>query len=78
MIALNKTRPLKKITIYLIRFYQKAISPLLGANCRYNPTCSEYCIECFEKYNFFKAIYLSCKRIIRCHPFSDSGYDPVP
>ena len=78
MIHLNKIRALKKITIYLVRFYQIAISPLLGANCRYNPTCSEYCIGCFEKYNFFYATYLSFKRIFKCHPFSDSGYDPVP
>ena len=78
MIRLKKMRIIQRILIYIIRLYQISISPFLGSNCRYNPTCSNYCIESFEKHNISYAIYLSCKRILRCHPFSGSGYDPVP
>ncbi|MBK5244049.1 MAG: membrane protein insertion efficiency factor YidD [Eubacteriaceae bacterium] len=69
---------LKKILIIIIRGYQKFISPLLGNNCRFRPTCSEYFILAVEKYGFFKGIYLGGKRIIKCHPFNPGGYDPLP
>jgi len=69
---------LKKILIIIIRGYQKLISPLLGNNCRFSPTCSEYFILAVEKYGFFKGIYLGGKRIIKCHPFNPGGYDPLP
>lgn len=70
---------LKKIAIIPIRFYQLAISPLLGNRCRYNPTCSHYMIEAIEEWGVFKGIYLGMRRIGRCHPFSKRDmYDPVP
>ncbi|OLY91295.1 hypothetical protein SAMN05444008_112181 [Cnuella takakiae] len=64
--------------IWLIRFYQLAISPLLGPSCRYTPTCSQYGLEAFKKYGLFKGFWLTIKRIGRCHPWGGSGYDPVP
>ncbi|MCL2817226.1 MAG: membrane protein insertion efficiency factor YidD [Clostridiales bacterium] len=69
---------LKKFMILLIRFYQKALSPLFGANCRYFPTCSQYAIEALERYGPFKGGVLAAKRILRCHPWREGGYDPVP
>ncbi len=54
------------------------ISPLLGKNCRYSPTCSNYCILSLKKYGLIKGTYLSIKRILSCHPFGGSGHDPVP
>ena len=69
----------KKIAILLIRFYQLVISPLLPKSCRYTPTCSEYSIVAISKYGIIRGLYLSIKRILRCHPFNNnSGYDPVP
>ena len=78
MIRLKKMRLIQKIAIYIIKLYQISISPFLGNNCRYNPTCSNYCIQSFEKHSTAYATYLSIKRILRCNPFSGSGYDPVP
>ncbi len=68
---------MKKIFILLVRFYQLAISPYLGNNCRYIPTCSQYTIEALEKYGVFKGVYLGMKRILRCHPLHEGGYDPL-
>jgi putative membrane protein insertion efficiency factor len=64
--------------IILIKIYQIVISPLLGNKCRYTPTCSHYGIEAFKKYGLFKGFYLTIKRILKCHPWGGSGYDPVP
>lgn len=65
--------------IWLIRFYQLAISPWLGKNnCRYQPTCSSYMLIALKKHGPFKGLWLGLKRIGRCHPFGGSGYDPVP
>lgn len=64
--------------IFLIKFYQYGISPLLGPKCRFTPTCSQYALEAFKKYGVFKGFVLSLKRISRCHPGGGSGYDPVP
>lgn len=69
---------LSKIFIFLIRFYQGAISPLFPATCRYTPTCSEYGVEAIKKHGPFKGGWLTIKRIGSCHPFGGSGYDPVP
>ena len=73
---------LKKILIapfvLLIKFYQLCISPLTPPSCRYTPTCSQYALEAFRKYGPFKGFWLSLKRILRCHPWGGSGYDPVP
>lgn len=65
-------------TIGLIRLYQKLISPWLGANCRFTPTCSQYGIEALKTYGFFYGSYLTIRRIFRCHPWGGSGSDPVP
>ncbi|MBR4513525.1 MAG: membrane protein insertion efficiency factor YidD [Lachnospiraceae bacterium] len=70
---------MKKICIAMIRFYQKHLSGLKRhATCKYIPTCSQYAIEAYEKYGFFKGTALSVWRILRCNPFSKGGYDPVP
>lgn len=69
----------KKIFILPIRFYQYTISPILGSNCRYTPTCSHYMINAIEEWGIFKGIWLGVKRIGRCHPWSKRDtYDPVP
>lgn len=62
----------------LIRFYQGAISPLLGKNCRYTPTCSNYTLEAIQIHGAFKGVWLGIKRFSTCHPWGGSGHDPVP
>lgn len=64
--------------IYIVKFYKMFISPIIGQNCRYTPSCSSYCIEAFKKHNTIYALYLSIRRIASCNPFGNSGYDPVP
>lgn len=63
---------------WLIKFYQIAISPLLGPRCRYIPTCSQYAIEALHNHGTIKGVWLSTQRICRCHPWGRAGYDPVP
>lgn len=62
--------------IALVRFYQRGISPMLGPNCRHQPTCSEYMVQAIAKYGFLKGLAKGCWRIARCHPFSKGGFDP--
>ncbi|MCD6449056.1 MAG: membrane protein insertion efficiency factor YidD [Thermotogaceae bacterium] len=69
---------MKRILIHLIRFYQKFISPLFPPTCRFEPTCSNYSIQALEKHGLLKGLYLSLRRIIRCNPLNEGGYDPVP
>ncbi len=69
---------MKKLVIIFIKFYQYSISPLLGRNCRYYPTCSAYAVEAVEKYGSLKGTAFAIKRILRCHPFHAGGFDPVP
>ncbi len=69
---------LRKIFIWPIRFYQHAISPLLGPQCRYQPTCSHYMIKAIEEWGVLKGGWLGVKRISRCHPWGGHGSDPVP
>lgn len=64
--------------ILLVRFYQKFISPYKPSCCRFTPTCSQYALEALRKYGPIKGSWLAFKRIIRCHPWGGSGYDPVP
>lgn len=66
------------ILIKLIRFYQVAISPWLGKNCRYQPTCSQYMLEALKVHGLYKGVFLGIKRILSCHPWGGSGYDPIP
>lgn len=69
---------LKSVCLVLIRFYQLCISPWLGANCRYRPTCSAYTFEAIQKYGPVKGTWMGMKRIARCRPGVPGGYDPVP
>ncbi len=64
--------------IIMIRLYQLLISPILGQNCRYLPTCSEYSIKALKEHGFFRGSILSVKRISKCHPWGSEGFDPVP
>lgn len=66
------------ILIKLVRFYQLAISPYLGSNCRHTPTCSHYMIESISVWGPVKGTWLGIKRLAKCHPWGTSGYDPVP
>lgn len=70
---------MKHVCIALIRFYQKCLSPLKrNPTCRFTPTCSAYAIEAFSKRGFFVGSALTVWRILRCNPFCEGGYDPVP
>ena len=69
---------MKKILIFLIKFYRKYISPLKRTKCPYIPTCSEYGLEAIEKHGALKGSLLAIWRILGCNPFSSGGYDPVP
>ena len=64
--------------VLLIRFYQICISPRLPPTCRFTPTCSHSALEAFRKHGPFKGLYLTVKRLLRCHPWGGHGYDPVP
>ena len=64
--------------IVMIRLYQLFISPLLGQNCRYLPTCSEYSVKSLKEHGLFRGSILSIKRISKCHPWGSRGFDPVP
>jgi putative membrane protein insertion efficiency factor len=69
---------MKRIALGLIRFYQLAISPFSPPSCRYIPTCSQYGYEAITKHGLIKGGLLTAKRLLRCHPFSKGGIDPVP
>lgn len=69
---------MKRIALGLIRFYQLAISPYTPPSCRYIPTCSQYGYEAITKHGLLKGGLLTAKRLLRCHPFSKGGIDPVP
>ncbi|WP_110571658.1 MULTISPECIES: membrane protein insertion efficiency factor YidD [Marinomonas] len=69
---------MKKILIVLVKGYQFLISPLLGNNCRFYPSCSQYMIQAIEQYGVFKGMYLGIKRLSKCHPWHEGGIDPVP
>lgn len=70
---------MKKIFLFLIRLYQKGISPYTPPSCRFTPTCSAYAYEAINKYGAFKGGYLALRRLLRCNPFyKGSPYDPVP
>ncbi|PKM06794.1 MAG: membrane protein insertion efficiency factor YidD [Gammaproteobacteria bacterium HGW-Gammaproteobacteria-4] len=69
---------MKKISLALLRFYRLLISPLLGQRCRFHPSCSQYTSDAIDRYGVSHGSWLGFKRICRCHPFSEGGYDPVP
>jgi len=64
--------------VFLIKVYQYTISPFFPNKCRFVPTCSQYGVEAFQKHGIFKGFWLTLKRILRCHPWGGSGFDPVP
>ena len=64
--------------VFLIKIYQFLISPILGKNCRFNPTCSNYALEALKKHGLVLGMYYSIIRISKCHPWGGSGHDPVP
>ena len=66
------------LLIFVIKIYQLTLSPFFKSNCRYLPTCSEYCITALRKYGLIIGLFYSTKRIFSCHPFGGHGYDPVP
>ena len=67
----------KFVTLQMLRAYKWAISPMFPTACRYVPTCSEYATEAVERYGAVRGGWMACARILRCHPFAGSGYDPV-
>ncbi|MCW9705469.1 membrane protein insertion efficiency factor YidD [Fodinibius salsisoli] len=69
---------MKYLLIGFVRLYQLVISPWMPKSCRYHPTCSAYSIEAFQKHGAMKGLWLTVKRISRCHPWGDEGHDPVP
>lgn len=69
---------MNKAAIILIKLYQKTLSPLFAGSCRFYPSCSHYGIEAFRVHGFFRGLILTLSRILRCNPFSEGGFDPVP
>ena len=75
--AKNNSTP-QIIAISTVRSYQRWLSPLLGSNCRFTPTCSSYAIEAINNFGVLKGSWLASKRILKCHPLNAGGLDPVP
>ncbi|WP_240616486.1 membrane protein insertion efficiency factor YidD [Marinobacter fuscus] len=69
---------MRQLLLLPIRFYQYAISPLMASHCRHYPTCSQYAIEAIQFHGPVKGSYLATSRLLRCHPWAEGGYDPVP
>ena len=69
---------IKELLLILIRFYRRAISPLMKPSCRFSPTCSRYAYDAIDRFGPLAGSWLALKRILRCHPFHPGGYDPVP
>jgi putative membrane protein insertion efficiency factor len=66
------------VAVGLVRTYQWTLRPLIGPNCRFLPTCSDYAIEAFRRFGALRGGYLAIRRILRCNPWHEGGYDPVP
>jgi uncharacterized protein len=69
---------IRQICLWMIRGYQLAISPMLGPRCRFYPSCSCYTHTAIERYGVWRGFWLGARRLLRCHPFAEGGYDPVP
>ena len=69
---------MKTILLALIRAYQYALRPMLGSNCRFYPSCSDYAREAIERHGVLRGVWLAVKRVARCHPYHPGGFDPVP
>lgn len=78
MVAVFLLTVIKKLLILPIRIYQVTLSPLLGANCRYMPSCSQYMIDAIQEWGPFRGVWMGLRRISRCHPWGGHGHDPVP
>lgn len=73
-----ETRWTARPVIGAVRLYQRAMSPVLGRNCRYAPTCSQYAVEALARFGVIRGGWLALRRLARCHPLHEGGYDPVP
>ncbi len=69
---------IKFMLISLIKLYRLTLSPFIGQQCRFEPTCSRYCEEAIQQHGAIKGLFMGLKRLSRCHPWADGGYDPVP
>ena len=67
-----------RIAVAVVRVYQVIVAPVLGPACRYEPSCSQYAVEAIERHGVLRGAWRASKRLTRCHPMGDSGYDPVP
>jgi putative membrane protein insertion efficiency factor len=67
----------KKVGVALIKVYRRVVSPMLPPSCRFTPSCSLYTLQAIEKYGLLRGGFMGVRRLLRCHPFSDGGYDPV-
>jgi putative membrane protein insertion efficiency factor len=68
---------MRQAVILSLRFYKRWVSPMLPSACRFHPTCSEYMLEAVAKYGALKGVYMGTRRLLRCHPFHEGGFDPV-
>jgi putative membrane protein insertion efficiency factor len=68
---------MRKILLWIIRLYRSLLSPIFPMSCRFTPTCSEYAMEAIQKYGSVTGLYLTARRLLRCHPFHPGGHDPV-
>ncbi|MBM4309342.1 MAG: membrane protein insertion efficiency factor YidD [Deltaproteobacteria bacterium] len=68
---------IRTVIVAFVRGYQICISPFLGPRCRFTPTCSSYAIDALKKYSLLKALYLTARRLLKCHPFHPGGFDPA-
>lgn len=69
---------MRKFLLLPIRFYQYALSPLMASHCRHYPTCSQYALDAISHHGALKGLFLAIRRLLRCHPWAEGGYDPVP
>jgi uncharacterized protein len=70
-------RPVRQLLLLPLRAYQRAVSPLLGARCKYYPSCSEYAAQAIERFGILRGLVLAAWRLLRCNPWSHGGFDPV-
>jgi putative membrane protein insertion efficiency factor len=75
---IRRTDPARAVLLAMLRLYQAMVSPVLGPACRFEPTCSAYAMEAIRRFGAVKGSYLAARRILRCHPFTRAGHDPVP